>query len=883
MKKFIILLTLFFLIFNFIYFKKTKSFINQNEEVVFFDDFENGLKQWKVIKEDGVDIWSISKERFVSPVQSLKNTQNPIYGSFANTTITSKSLNIEGFTNLYIEFYYWSLFEGFYDKVEFFATGLDNGKIINHEFEQSTNANWKILKKDLTPILKGNTKIIISFKFTSDINGTAAGFYVDDVKIYGLKKEIEVKVPKISILDIQPSINKFNFVSGNKIFLKTKISYSDSEPIANKEIQVYDPTSNAIIKAKTDKDGILNYTSQNGVYIEGIYNFVLILDNQKFNIDIPVLFSNKTYNFIIGNHNIDFEKIKIINEKAYNYKFNINDYINIIENLFYLIVNNFNINKNMFFSFTSQILNNNFESSSNLILANYDLSTNSNFVSNSINILNKINLNASIKSKYIDFINKNLINYIIFLLPIKNESFSNVYISNKLTDIINNLKGTNYEYDEKNDKLILTAYDSNNSINIILLPQVVPDLSIKQVLLSSSEISYGDDLNLSITIENIGNIDSGKFDVTILIDNVINQEKEIYNLKPNMSTDLNLTISKLSPGEHKLKIYVDYKNFVNEQNESNNSLIYNITVISLPSIPKITRLEQQENRVYIKWEPSIKGTYDIKGYEIYKDNQLISKIENPNLTEYYDNEVKKGISYCYKIRSYDVKLNYSNFSDISCIEVKKKDPPNLILNYIPDETYEKIITISGKVFNTQILYINDNVVDFKADGTFNYNYKLSEGINIIRINLIGYDDQNFVKEVKILFLKETVITLQIGNKIIYVNGNLQEIDVPPQIIEGRTLIPIKWVIEPLGGVTLWDPIEKKVTINLKNIIIELWIGKNIAKVNGNYKPIDSNNLKVVPLIIDGRTMLPLRFVAESLGADVQWDGTTKTITITYIP
>ncbi|MGB9730180.1 MAG: copper amine oxidase N-terminal domain-containing protein, partial [Thermoprotei archaeon] len=39
--------------------------------------------------------------------------------------------------------------------------------------------------------------------------------------------------------------------------------------------------------------------------------------------------------------------------------------------------------------------------------------------------------------------------------------------------------------------------------------------------------------------------------------------------------------------------------------------------------------------------------------------------------------------------------------------------------------------------------------------------------------------------------------------------------------------------------------------------------------------------KVVPEIINGRTMLPLRFVAESLGADVQWDGTTKTITITY--
>ncbi|MCX6084560.1 MAG: copper amine oxidase N-terminal domain-containing protein, partial [Caldiserica bacterium] len=54
-----------------------------------------------------------------------------------------------------------------------------------------------------------------------------------------------------------------------------------------------------------------------------------------------------------------------------------------------------------------------------------------------------------------------------------------------------------------------------------------------------------------------------------------------------------------------------------------------------------------------------------------------------------------------------------------------------------------------------------------------------------------------------------------------------------------------------------------------------------AKVNGVDTPIDSTNSKVVPEIINSRTMLPLRFAAENLGCDVQWDGTTKTITVTY--
>jgi hypothetical protein len=59
------------------------------------------------------------------------------------------------------------------------------------------------------------------------------------------------------------------------------------------------------------------------------------------------------------------------------------------------------------------------------------------------------------------------------------------------------------------------------------------------------------------------------------------------------------------------------------------------------------------------------------------------------------------------------------------------------------------------------------------------------------------------------------------------------------------------------------------------------IGRSNALVNGKSTPIDSTNAKVVPQILNSRTMLPLRFVAEGLGADVQWEPSTQTITITY--
>ena len=116
----------------------------------------------------------------------------------------------------------------------------------------------------------------------------------------------------------------------------------------------------------------------------------------------------------------------------------------------------------------------------------------------------------------------------------------------------------------------------------------------------------------------------------------------------------------------------------------------------------------------------------------------------------------------------------------------------------------------------------------------------------------------------------------------YVNDTPLEMDVSPIIVEGRTLLPIRYIAEPLGATVGWDGTEKKVTVSLDDIFIELWIGKNAARVNGVEKPIDPNNPKVKPIIVPpGRTMLPVRFVAENLGCKVDWEGETRTVIITY--
>jgi hypothetical protein len=131
--------------------------------------------------------------------------------------------------------------------------------------------------------------------------------------------------------------------------------------------------------------------------------------------------------------------------------------------------------------------------------------------------------------------------------------------------------------------------------------------------------------------------------------------------------------------------------------------------------------------------------------------------------------------------------------------------------------------------------------------------------------------------------KQTVLVLHMGKSTFTVNGTSKTLDSPPIIKNGRTLVPIRAIIEALGGTVGWDGAARKATVTLGKKTIALWIGKSVATVNGVSTPIDSTDAKVVPEIINGRTMLPLRFVTENLGATVGWDQNTQTITITYTP
>lgn len=120
------------------------------------------------------------------------------------------------------------------------------------------------------------------------------------------------------------------------------------------------------------------------------------------------------------------------------------------------------------------------------------------------------------------------------------------------------------------------------------------------------------------------------------------------------------------------------------------------------------------------------------------------------------------------------------------------------------------------------------------------------------------------------------IVFQVGSTTMLVNGVPQTIDAPPEIVNGRTFVPLSALVAPLGGQVNYNPANQQVTIQLGASSIDLWIGNTSAQVNGQTKTLD-----VPPYISNGRTMLPLGFVSQNLGCQVEWNGATLQVTIRY--
>lgn len=108
-----------------------------------------------------------------------------------------------------------------------------------------------------------------------------------------------------------------------------------------------------------------------------------------------------------------------------------------------------------------------------------------------------------------------------------------------------------------------------------------------------------------------------------------------------------------------------------------------------------------------------------------------------------------------------------------------------------------------------------------------------------------------------------------------VNGKEVALDQRPVFANATVLVPMRFVMEGLGAAVDWNPASRTVDVRRGRYNMTLRIGRDYQIVNGKevitYTP---------PRIVNGRTMVPIRFVSEALGGTVYWDNRTRTIQVT---
>ncbi|AKL96346.1 fibronectin type III domain-containing protein [Clostridium aceticum] len=373
--------------------------------------------------------------------------------------------------------------------------------------------------------------------------------------------------------------------------------------------------------------------------------------------------------------------------------------------------------------------------------------------------------------------------------------------------------------------------------------------------------------------------------------------KEINSVRTNTTTYEDKTISSGNKYTYRVRAY----NAVGESDYSNEVVVIPGSTPGPPTDLQV--ISFSGNSVTLSWrdqsrsETGFKIERKVPGGSYTQINTV-----DANVTTYKDTGLVSGKTYIYRVRAYNSAGNSYFTNEVTVISGNIPDAPTNLTVTIASATevnltwMDKSDNETGFVIERKTL--GDSFNEIATVGTNVTNYKNSglaaNTTYIYRIKAYGSGgSSSYSNEVSITLSDEMVakslsktqgieMNFLVGQTVYYSNNQLKIMDTAPIVIESRTLLPIKYIVEAMDATVAWNDKEKKATIYFKEKTIELWMNNNTAKVNGVSTLIDPSNTNVKPITLPpGRIMLPLRFVTENMGALVNWNPKSQEIIIIY--
>jgi len=208
-----------------------------------------------------------------------------------------------------------------------------------------------------------------------------------------------------------------------------------------------------------------------------------------------------------------------------------------------------------------------------------------------------------------------------------------------------------------------------------------------------------------------------------------------------------------------------------------------------------------------------------------------------------------------------------------------KTPPTLTVSQ--PVNFQKIqrlpIVVTGKTEAGAAVTVQGSAATVLADGSFAYSIaSATDGSLTIAVIARDAAGNATTRTIVISVLSTKLIQMQVGAKAALVNGQSVVLQTAPVIKNGTTLVPLRFVAETFGITPVWDGVFQVIDLPLGSRTVRLQVGQRFASVDGKRVALDA-----APVILGSVTMVPLRFIADTLGADTQWEASTRTIIIVY--